>query len=259
MNKEKIGLCITTFNSQQLFEDLFYSLPDHKYDELVVVNGGKPYDKIYKRMNGNIHWIQHNEVKNIATARNEGLVKLQELDCEHYFLFEDDVIVKSENIFDEYINASKISGLEYFCFASYAWESGSVGNRTPILKIQYNDNLFINLYTNTCNEASYRSRRVLEEVGKYDENYKSMFDIDWIYRLSQTNYMPTFYRFPDLGHADDLIMNNPHQVSRIDPEGDRWKRLQPDYDHFLSKHTNVLQIITDDMVVEKLKRIKPKV
>lgn len=169
----KKGLGIITFNAEPYFETLFKSIPDKALDEIVVVNGGSKYVKIYKRENGEkLHWIQHEENKGAAQARNDALQKLLELGCDDIFLCEDDMIFQSDKVFEEYINASRITGIEYLCFCSYGWGTGPVGARTPKLKVQYNPQLSLSLYNNMCNEFTYRSKRMLEEVGLYDTTYK---------------------------------------------------------------------------------------
>jgi glycosyltransferase involved in cell wall biosynthesis len=126
INRNKIGVVVTTFNSENYFETLFNSLPDDRYGPLVVVNGGEPYKNLYKRMNGEVHWIQHETNFGPTRSRNDGLKMLYDLGCEYLFLMDDDLIIKSEDIFDAYINTSEVTGLQYFCFTSYAQETGVV-------------------------------------------------------------------------------------------------------------------------------------
>lgn len=255
---DKIGVTIITYNSENYFETLFNSLPVYKDYELVVVNGGEPYSKTYKRINGEVHWIQHPENYGSAKSRNDGLKKLYELGCDHMFLLEDDVICRSENIFDEYISASKITGLEYFHFVSYAWGVGKPGARTPKLQVRYTPSLSINFYHHQCNEMSYRTRKLYEKVGEYDENMVNMFDSEWIKRASETPNVAPMWYFADLFISDSLIMNNPDSVSRLDADGKRVERLKPDMEYFIKKHGHHIAQTPkteQDKVVEKLRKI----
>lgn len=266
IDRNKIGVVVTTFNSENYFETLFNSLPDDRYGPLVVVNGGEPYTKLYKRMHGEVHWIQHETNFGPARSRNDGLKKLYDLGCDHMFCIEDDIIIKSEDIFDAYINASKITGLQYFCWVSYPWEAGSTGNRTPRFKVQYSDKLTINLYKNSCNEVTYRTRNLYEKIGiennHYDENFKYMFDVDNYYRITQLPEGHVFWNSPDLSNGDDFIMNNPDAISRLDYDGKRIQRLGSDMEYFENKHglhVSKIKDATTQEVINKLQRIKDSI
>lgn len=254
-----IGVCITTFNSQSYFETLFNSLPDHMYDHLVVVNGGKPYDKLFKRTHGEMHWIQHEENYGPARSRNDGLKYLRELNCDFYFIIEDDMIILKENIFQSYIQAHNISGLQYFCFVSYPWEAGHRFDRTPRIKVQYSPEVTINFYKHSCNEFTFRTKEMLDKSLFYDEKYMSCFDVDNYYSISQQENGHPFWYSPDISNSDDLIMNNPDATSRMDSDGKRVERLLPDYSHFQQKHGRAISQIPDigkEKVIEKLEWIK---
>lgn len=258
-NDEKIGLGIITFNSENYFKKLFESLPDHKYDELVVVNGGNPYDTTYKRTYGNMHWIQHETNLGSARSRNDALNYLYNKGCDHIFIFEDDLIVKNDDIFDEYIRVSKITGLQYLHFVSYAWNTGHPGNRTPKLDVHYDPNTTVSFHGEMCNEASYRTRKLHELVGLYDEKMVNGFDVEWVKRATDTKFVAPFRYFADLSNSDDLIMNNPDATSRLDADGKRLERLKPDYLYFMQKHGIPISHIPDigiENTVDKLKSIR---
>ncbi len=257
---DKIGLVITTYNSPEYFETLFQSLPLYRDYELVVVNGGDPYEKLYKRISGEVHWIQHTENKGPAASRNDGLRKLHDLGCDHMFLAEDDLIFKSEDIFDRYIGAAKESGMNYLNFCSYAWGSGQAGNRTPKVSVEYSPNLTIDFYSNMNNEFTYRTRSLYEKVGEYREDMRNLFDCEWVYRASkETSMCSPFWFFPDINGSDNLIMNNPVAVSRIDPDNTRHQNTQNEHRIFAEQHGIPIQNVpglTRPRFLERLKNIK---
>jgi glycosyltransferase involved in cell wall biosynthesis len=227
----KIGVVITTFNSENYFSSLYNSLPLDRIDELVVVNGGEPYKNEYKCSK----WIQHDEVKFASVARNDGLRYLLEKECDFYFIIEDDMVITNPDIFDHYIETSKISGFEYLCYASNAWYSGPRFARTPRLQVQYSEKLAVNLMHHTCNEVTFRTKNVLEKTGLYDEKFQFMFDIDNLYRMFQDGFID-FWWFPDSAHSDNYVMNNPDAVSRMNPNGERDDKLGPDMARFITKY-----------------------
>lgn len=257
MDKGKIGVGVTTYNSEEYYKALYNSLPLDKIDVLVTVNGGDSYKDEYK---GN--WIQHSENVYPSVCRNDCINFLLQRNCEHIFIIEDDMILKSEDIFQKYIQASKESGLKYFSFVSTSWESGTPGKRTPRLTVEYKNNVSISFFQNMCNEFTYHHRSCYEKVGLYDSNYRDPWDIDMAYRESQQDYAAPFWWFADVTGSDDLVMNNPSAVSRLQgarTDGSREQRIQKEWEYFIKKHgQHVTQIpnVSKEEVVAKLKRLK---
>jgi hypothetical protein len=257
MDSNKIGVGIVTYNSEDYYEALYKTLPLDKIDVLVTVNGGEKYNKNYK---GN--WIQHSENVYPSVCRNDCISFLLQRNCEHIFIIEDDMILKSPDIFDKYILASKESGIKYFSFVSTSWESGSPGKRTPRLTIEYKNGSSISLYKNMCNEFTYHHKTCYERTGLYDVNFRDPFDIDFAYRESKQNYAAPFWWFADITNSDDFIMNNPTAVSRLQgdrPDGSREQRIQKEWEYFVKKHgitVNQIPDTTKEQVIAKLKNIK---
>lgn len=258
MEKEKIGVGIITYNSEDYFKTLYESLPLALIDELVVVNGGNHYRENYA-----CNWIQHNTNNYPSVCRNDAINFLTNRNCEHIFIIEDDMIIKNPKIFEAYINASKISGLKYLCFTSIAWESGAIGNRTPRLTVNYKNNISISFYKNMCNEFTYHHVSCFNQVGLYDTQFRDPFDIDMAYRESKTEYASNFWWFADITNSDDYIMNNPNATSRLQssdrPDGSREQRINEQWDLFYKKHNLYVNQIEDhgqQNLLNKLKRIK---
>lgn len=260
IEQDKIGVGIVTYNSENYFKDLWDSLKstDARFDELVVVNGGNKYEGNYE-----CNWIQHNTNYYPAVCRNDAINFLLQRKCEHIFLIEDDMIIKNKNIFEEYIKASKQTGLKYFSFASMSWESGSPGNRTPRLTVNYKNDVSVSFYKNMCNEFTYHHASCFEKVGLYDTTFRDPFDIDMVYRQSSQEYCSPFWYFADISNSDELIENNPIATSRLQsdrPDGSRQQRIKEQWQIFYKKHgffVNQIPDIDQNLVIDKLKRIKP--
>ena len=256
-NKEKIGVGIVTYNSENYFKALYKSLPLNSIDELVVINGGDQYKKNYE-----CHWVQHNTNCYPAVCRNDAVNFLLNRNCEHIFLIEDDMIIKDSNIFDRYIQASKVTGLKYFSYVSTSWESGTPGSRTPRLTVEYSKDVSVSFYKNMCNEFTYHHRTAFEYTGLYDTQFRDPFDIDLAYRESQTDYAAPFWWFADVTNSDKLIENNPTAVSRLQadrPDGSREQRIQEQWKLFINKHGIMVNEIPDmskELVLNKLTKIK---
>ena len=217
----KLGVGIVTYNSEKYFDDLYKSLPLDKIDEIVVVNGGDPYKKKYKH----VDWIQHHVNAGPARSRNDCLGYLIERDVDYYCIIEDDMIIKSPDVFDKYIDALETTKLGYLCFVSMSLNCGGPGNRNLSHVVQYSSDTEICYYPNMCNEFTIKTKKCLLETGKYDTRFYSMWDVANVYMVSQSNHMQAFWYFPDISNSDELIMNNPQATSRINESGKRDSRL----------------------------------
>ncbi len=257
MRLEKIGVGIVTYNSENYFKDLFKSIDRDKIDHLVVVNGGEPYKDKYE-----CEWIQHETNKYPAVCRNDAIKALLNKDCEHIFIIEDDMIIKDSNIFNKYIETSKLSGLKYFSYVSTSWESGTPEKRTPRLVVQYSKDVSVSFYNNMCNEFTYHHKTCYDRVGLYDSQFRDPFDIDMAYRESQQDYAAPFWWFADITNSDNYIQNNPIAVSRLQserPDGNREQRIQEQWKLFIQKHglmVNQIPQSSKEEVIKKLKKIK---
>jgi len=249
----KLGVGITTFNSENYYSALYESLPRNKIDVLVTVNGGKECKNKYT----DSAWIQHSNNCYPSMCRNDCLRFMQERDVDFFVTIEDDMIIKDKTIFDQYIEASNISKIGYFCFVSTSWGSGSPGNRTPKLELQFNKNVTVCLYPNMCNEFTFKTKKCFEDSCLYNNKYRYLFDVYNVYNISKTNHMPGFWWFPDLKNSDSLIMNNPETQSRINAGGERDKKLGPEYELFYKLHSiNIPNIphITKEDIINKIKK-----
>lgn len=254
IKKGKIGVGITTYNSEPYFKALYESLPLTLIDELVVVNGGTPYEGVYKS-----NWIQHTINKFPSVCRNECIKYLLENGCEHIFIIEDDMVILDENIFNEYIRVSKLTGLKYLCHASFSEGSGPRNARTPRIVIDYPDNTKLAFYPNMCNEFTYHHYSAFEIAGIYDENMREAFDVELAYRESFYNYSSLFWWFADIVDSDKYIMNNPTAVSRLQaerPDGSRQQLLPSIWKYFSKKHGLYVQQIPSLNLDALKKRLK---
>jgi len=259
-NNEKIGVGITTYNSENYFKTLFDSLKDANIiDEIVVVNGGDKYKNSY-----NCDWIQHNKNRYPSVCRNDCITFLMNKDCEHIFLIEDDMIIKNVDIFKKYIETSKISGLNYFSYVSMSDQAGHPGARTPTLQVNYSETLGVSFYQNMCNEFTYHHKSCFIKCGLYDGKMRDLFDADMAFRQSILNpNVAPFWYFADITNSDEYIENNPVATSRLQadrPDGSRADVIQDTINYFTNKHgvkINSINCKHPEEVVEYLKGIRP--
>lgn len=252
MNKIKIGICITTYNTEHAFSALWKTIPKNLDYTIVVVNGGHAYKEDYSN---DCHWIQHSTNLGPARARNDGMNYLYEQGCDYLFCVEDDMLILKPNTFQAYVDALINSKHQYLCYASFSQESGIVGNRTPNARINYS-NCVISCYPNMTNEFSVRTRNLWEKLGNYSTEYYSMFDVDSVYRSSLLPEGPCFWYFPDLANGDEYVTNNLEISSRIDAGGKRTAAVSNDLEIFYKKYSIIVPHIPKLSLVEMFNKIK---
>ena len=80
-----------------------------------------------------------------------------------YFLIEDDMVIRSPDVFDTYIDHSVTTGIKYFIYCSTTDGAGTPGNRTPRLKVKYPDKKEAWLYPNMNNDFVCHHRSNFDE------------------------------------------------------------------------------------------------
>lgn len=258
---DKIGIGIVTYNSESYFKALWDSLNDSReyISDIVVVNGGNKYEEEY-----DCSWIQHNKNYYPAVCRNDAVNFLMQRNCDYIFLIEDDMIIKDKEIFNKYIKASKKSGIKYFSFVSMSPGAGDPSRRNPLLTVDYKDDVKISFYANMCNEFTMHHKSCFEKTGLYDTQFRDPFDVDMAYRESMQDYSSPFWWFADIDKSDDLVMNNPVAVSRLQakdrPDGSREQRIAEQFELFNKKHglyIHEIPRVSQKELIEKLKFITP--
>ena len=254
----KIGVGITTYNSENYFKELLSSLKGCSIDELIVVNGGKEYNEKY-----DCEWIQHKKNQFVSVCRNDCIKFLMNRNCEHIFIIEDDMLVKDANVFNKYIEASVATGLKYFTYVSTSPGAGDPFNRTPKLILDYSKNVSISLYGNLCNEFTYHHKSVFEKGYFYDPDFRELLDGELTYReCLASEWTPPFWWFPDITNSDNYVCNNPNAKSRLqDPqrEDNRNKVINHFVSLFYKKHglhIGEIPHVDQQYVINQLMRIK---
>jgi len=255
--KNKIGVGITTYNSESYFKDLYSTLPSY-IDELVVVNGGQPYKERY-----DCEWIQHKKNQLVSVCRNDCILFLLNRGCEHIFIIEDDMVLMSKDTLKKYIKAKELSGLKYFCYVSTSPGTGTPHNRLPKLVMDYGEDIQIALYGNLCNEFTYHHCSVFEHDMLYDNNLRELLDGELTYREALLEkWAPPFWWFPDLADSDNLVNNNPNAKSRLqnlERPDCRNNVIQKYYEYFYKKYGLHIPQIPDkgkEYTIQLLKKIK---
>ena len=220
---EKIGLAIITCDRIEFFKNALASVP-HTVDHLVVVNDGSPYPvATYKNEGGIDEIIQHPRNMNVAVSKNDAIRALLKAGCKHIFLMEDDITIKSADVFDHYIACAAASGIWHL---NYGGHGGN--NRDPEGKLRvrntvdYDGGKSIDFYEHVLGAFSYYYAGVIKHVGLMDERmHNAMEHVEHTYRIIKDNLHPPFWWFADAGNSsdylDDQTENHAGSVIRKDP------------------------------------------
>lgn len=227
----KVGLGITTYNRPEYFAQSIVSAIKASPDFLVVYNDGstKAYEEEYEKVKDNCEIIHEEKNKGVAVAKNTLLKRLLELGCDHIFLMEDDIIIKSPRVFDRYIAAGLKLGLQHLNFAHH----GPANQKG----YEYTDGV-IDYYPHCVGAFSYYTRECLEEVGLMDENFHNAWEhVEHTKRIGDMGYTSPFSAFADVSNSKELLEEIPGSIeySSIRPSKDWKERMKSGLEYWRSK------------------------
>ena len=270
----KIGVAIITCNRPLYLQGLLDSIDMEQsgINELVIINDGDP-------VNIDSVNIITNEVNlGVGKTKNKGIKYLYDKGCEYIFVIEDDMVVLDQSVFKQYINASKVSGIQHFNYGP-----GSPFNRKQIIQdfdlhnrhlldqdtkpnpkliVDYK-NCKIALYEHTVAMFSFFTREVIEKVGYIDEEYDQCWEhVDHTYKIYKAGYHTPFWWFADLANSHELLTEAPNAIenSAIAKDKPEWmKKVMAGREIYLRKHghyPNQPPFVSKEDVIQTLKQIK---
>ena len=229
-NPDSIGFGMVTYNAEHRIKQSAFTVPEW-IKNFVIVNDGTPYSEdAYPKQ---AHIIQHEKNKSVGAAKTTAINYLMEQECEHIFIMEDDILIKDENVFKEYIRHSLISGIKHLNFALHgpANKKGSQGFKTledrkdldgepnPRMVIPYgngdesNNDVSIALYPNCVGAFSYYYRPVLEDIGGFDPHFKNAWEhVEHTYQAIKKGYHPAFWYFADIDKSWKYLTDIPNSI-----------------------------------------------
>ena len=264
---DKIGIGIVTCNRPKFFLKCFRSIPNNML--LAVVNDGADFEDIdILQKEKQFAYLYNDKNVGVGKSKNRLLKYLLENNCDHIFIIEDDIIVKDSSVFEKYINASKTSGIEHFCFGYHgpANRGGiSGGMPTPRYIIDYKSfKLAINMHS--VGAFCYYSRNVLEKVGLIYEEFTNAFEhVEHSYRIAKAGLCTPYWNFPDLANSFEMLeeIECSEKSSAIRPRKDWQENIRAGALLFQKKHKylpawqGAVPDTTQEDVIKFLKKIKP--
>lgn len=273
---DKIGVGIITCNRPEYLKQLLQSIIPCKFDELVIVNDGEHIDNIEFKFQ--FTYIKNETNLGVGKSKNKALKHLLNKECDYIFLIEDDMLIKRADVFDQYIKACKVSGIQHFNYGpgspfnrKQTIENFDLHNRhllnqhskpNPKLIIDYKE-LQIALYEHTVAMFSFFTKEVLQKVGLIDENYYNAWEhVDHTYMIIKAGYHPPFWWFADIANSTDYLEEAPGAIdnSSIANKNEQWeKNVYGGREVYLKKHghyPNQPPPVTVNDVVNTLHQIK---
>jgi glycosyltransferase involved in cell wall biosynthesis len=201
----KIGVGIITCNRPKYLKRLLDSIPQNSnIDELIIINDGKEITDI------DISHVAHinNETNlGVSKSKNKAFKHLLKQNCDYIFLLEDDIIIKDINVFNKYIEASTLSGIQHFNFAFHGRDNyNSVGQPAIRLRVEYSNDVAVCFYPNVYGAFSFYTKKCLDVVGLMDEEYyNAMEHVDHTFFIAEAGMTTPFRWFADIANSNEYI------------------------------------------------------
>lgn len=208
-NPDSVGIGMVTYNAEDRIKQSSFTVPKW-LKNFVIVNDGTPYDTTSYPEHA--HVIQHDTNKSVGQAKNTALKYLMDAGCEHIFLMEDDILIRDESVFEEYIKHSLISGIKHLNFALHGPRNRKPGSIEPniVTEVKYSDDVSISFYTNCVGAFSYYQRGVIDKVGYIDTFYKNAWDhVDHTLQIIKKGLHPSFWFFADISNSEKFLNEIP--------------------------------------------------
>jgi len=271
----KIGVGVITCRAEDRLRQSLPLVPN--VDELVIVNDGTPYSNdVYlgKKV------IQHERNKGVGIAKNTALRHLIQSGCDHLFLVEDDVLIKNDKVFEQYIKTAEVSGIHHLSYGlqgpanrkqvvgggiSLANRGGYLQDSEPNPRqiVEYGDGVSVALYPNCVGAFSYFLRGVIKAVGYHDERFNGNCweHCDLTYRIIKAGLHPSWWWFADIANSWNYLDDIPNCIANSTiAKSPEWnQKLREGMEYFKHLHGHYPQQVPDtppNKVMEILETIE---
>jgi len=204
----KIGLGIITCDRPAGLQKALTSLTCERLDRVVVVNDGAPVSPEILREagRGRAELVQNESNLGVGKSKNRALRHLLQAGMDHLFLMEDDIFVKDGRVFEQYVKAARITGIQHLNFSQHGPNNKDPkGKADPVTTVDYGP-LRIALHRHCVGAFSYYSRHCLEAVGLMDEDfYNAGEHLEHTYQIIRAGLHPPFWFFADVDRSEELL------------------------------------------------------
>jgi glycosyltransferase involved in cell wall biosynthesis len=230
----KIGVGIITCDRPDYLKKLVKSLEGINISELYIINDG------VKQIDGDGLKTHNNTPpkQGVGKAKNQALRYLK--DCDYIFLLEDDIVIKDKTVFEKYIEASKLSGIQHFNFAFHGTDNYKPdGSPAVRLKLDYSPTVSVCLYPNVYGAFSMYTKKCIEEIGLMDEFYYNALEhVQHTFDAFKKDMHPPFRWFADIADSSKYIqeIDSGHSGSEIRRDQKWIENFHKAADYFAKKN-----------------------
>lgn len=209
----KIGAAIIACDRVDYTNKCIDSLLLNKRDlnEIIVINDGKPWSN-----NKEIEIINNTPpYRTVGVAKNNAIKELIKRGCDQLFLIENDIIIKSPDVFKKYIEARQVTGITHLNFGYHGPANRTQDYKLPKARyiVEYPKNIKIALNTHSVGAFSYFDKRYIEEVGIHDTYFKNAWEhVELCQRGVKKGLIPAFWWFPDIEGSNELLEEIPGSI-----------------------------------------------
>lgn len=271
---DTVGFGMVTYNAEDRIRQSAFTVPSW-IKNFVIVNDGTPYpEDAYPE---SAHIIQHEKNECVGKAKSNAIQYLMDKGCEHIFIMEDDILIKDEKVFEEYIKHSLITGIKHLNFGLHgpankkgAQSFSNLEERAqqqtseepnPRMVVKYDDDINIALYPNCVGAFSYYRRDVIEKIGVFDPKFKNAWEhVDHTYETIKKGYHPSFWYFADIQGSWDYLTDIPNSIENSTiARSPTWERnYKVGMEHYKKKHgmyPTQTPIMKPEMVQQQLQML----
>ena len=208
IDEKKVGLGITTFNRFDRFKECFENAVKYgrDLDEIVVVDDCSTIDRekydnyfqmIDKLKNVKVFALEQNI--GVGKAKNKILQHFYAKDYDYIFTLEDDINIKSEEVFRIYVQTSVKAGIEHINFAEH-------GTHNKVHKLAEVNGVVMKIYPNIVGAFSLHTKKLIDKIGFYDDQFlNAMEHVDYTYRAAMEGLTTPFWQFCDVENNTELL------------------------------------------------------
>jgi glycosyltransferase involved in cell wall biosynthesis len=238
INGQKVGCGIVTYNRPALLKKLYDSLPAEIIDRVVIINDGDVYPE-FSAYDSEVFFNNETNL-GVGKSKNRALSRLMDAGCEHLFLIEDDIYIKSPEVFELYILTSTLTGIQHLNYSQHGLMNKTPsGEANAVYRIDYGNGINLPLYRHCVGAFSYYSKRSLEAAGLMDETYHNAFEhVDHTLAIINQNMHPPFWFFADIDNSQLYLGDEPWTLegSTISSDTLHRKNALAAIEHFTLKH-----------------------
>lgn len=246
----KIGIGITTFKRPKNLELILENLSTLDRDRFFVViaqDGNDHYPTF-----PDVEFIPSTQQKGVAHTKNKCLTRMIEENCDYYFLLDDDVLPNAE-VFDYFIETSKITGIEHLQF-------GDIDGNKLITSVVYDETgRGLHIRPHCKGAFLFITKNLLNKIGLWDEGFTNALEhVDFTYRCMKEEGLPFWY-FVEPINSKKYITNIEGESTITDKEKYQ-ENKNKSFVHWYEKYKfNMVDIpyLPLSNTVEVLKRKKP--